>query len=197
MTNAHDVATAILASVSEPSYFPAVVEEVPQKILSSSQHPFDDTIRKRSYLGGYIISMPGQDVRRMLPGIRVLGTGWRHNPLSARLLLKNWLLADCEQVAFQSEYWSDLEVNPDYEFESHIEVRDLSGVEEFEFGRRRAQELFDRNVGVPTFVTRPKYFYPADKAIFPNRPVADMFEVPAGSDQRRVLKTMRGMSSNP
>ncbi len=193
MTDANDVATAILASVAEPSYFPAVAERTPGKILASQAHPLSSTIRQRWYTGGYIISMPGQDVRRMLPGLRVLGTGWRHNPLVSRILLRNWLLADCEQVAFLSEYWSDLEVNPDYEFESHIEVRDLTGEQEFEFGRRRAKELFDRNIGVPAFVSKPKYHYPADQAIFPTRKVEDIFLESGEEPSNRVLKTMRGL----
>lgn len=193
MTDANDVATAVLASVAEPSYFPAVVEREPGKLLPSATHPFSTTIVQRSYTGGYIISMPAQDVRRMLPGIRILGTGWRHNPLVARVLLKNWFLADCEEVAFLSEYWSDMEVNPDYEFESHIEVRDLTGEQEFEFGRKRAKELFEANLGVPAFVARPKYFYPADRAIYPSREVNDMFADPSNERSKGVLKTMRGM----
>ena len=193
MTTAEDVATAILASVSEPSYFPNVIESQPEKILSPIEQPLASTIRQRSYIGGYIISMPAQDVRRMLPGIRVLGTGWRHNPLIARILLKNWLLADCEEIAFLSEYWSDLEVNPDYEFESHIEVRDLTGVEEFEFGRKRARELFEANRGLPAFVLTPKYNYAAEKAIMPNRHVADMFLPSAKGVEANKLKTLRGL----
>jgi predicted acylesterase/phospholipase RssA len=193
MTTAEDVATAILASVSEPSYFPTVIEQQPDKILSSAEEPLSATIRQRSYIGGYIISTPAQDVRRMLPGIRVLGTGWRHNPLVARILLKNWLLADCEEVAFLTEYWSDLEVNPDYEFESHIEVRDLTGIQEFEFGRKRARELFEVNRGLPIFVTPPKYQQPAEKAIMPHRSVPDMFIEGSNVNGKPSLKTMRGM----
>jgi hypothetical protein len=193
MKDAKDIATAILASVAEPSYFPSVVEREPNKILPSDTHPFPSTIRQRSYTGGYVISIPGQDVRRMLPGIRVLGTGWRHNPLVARILLKNWLLADCEQLAFLSEYWSDLEINPDYEFESHIEVRDLTGQQEYEFGCKRAAELFADNIGVPAFVNRPKYNYPAKRAIYPNREVLEMFIDPNENGTHPVLRTMRGM----
>lgn len=129
----------------------------------------------------------------MLPGIRVLGTGWRHNPLVARILLKNWLLADCEEIAFLSEYWSDLEVNPDYEFESHIEVRDLTGVEEFEFGRKRARELFEANRGLPAFVVDPKFNYAAEKAIMPNRQTGDIYLPSAEGSQPNKLKTLRGL----
>jgi hypothetical protein len=86
-----------------------------------------------------------------------------------------------------------MEVNPDYEFESHIEVRDLTGEQEFEFGRKRAKELFEANLGVPAFVARPKYFYPADRAIYPSREVNDMFADPSNERSKGVLKTMRGM----
>lgn len=193
MVTAEDIATAILASVSEPSYFPSIIEQQPHKILSSAEHPHSETIRQRSYAGGYIVSMPAQDVRRMLPGIRVLGTGWRHNPLVARMLLKSWLLADCEEIAFLSEYWCDLEVNPDSEFESHIEVRDLTGIEEFEFGRRRAQQLFASNRGNPVFVLQPKYNYPAANAKFPPGNVEGTFQDSGSAAQTKVLKTMRGI----
>jgi hypothetical protein len=193
MENASDVALAILASVSEPTYFPAVVEPQLTKILDDAENPIASTIGRRSYLGGYLISMPAQDVRRMLPGIRVLGTGWRHNPLVARALLKNWLLADCEQVAMRSEWWSDLEVNPDAEFESHIEFRDLSGTQEFEFGLRRAQQLFDRDRGGPAYVQVPKYAYPAEHAMYPTLPDSDMFLEELSESGKPMLKTMRGM----
>jgi hypothetical protein len=130
----------------------------------------------------------------MLPGIRVLGTGWRHNPLVARTLLKNWLLADCEEVAQRSEWWADLEVNPDPEFESHIEFRDLTGEQEFQFGARRARELFERNSGLPVFAKRPRFHYPAAAAIAPAKPPADMYLDEVGPDGQRVLKTMRGLA---
>jgi len=129
----------------------------------------------------------------MLPGIRVLGSGWRHNPLIARALLKNWLLADCEEIAFRSEWWADLEVNPDAEFESHIEFRDLSGEEEFQFGVRRAKELLDRDLGLPAFVKKPRYHYPAAAAIAPAQETDDMFVDQEGDSMYRTLKTMRGI----
>jgi hypothetical protein len=153
----------------------------------------------------HIISLPGHDVRRMLPGIRVLGTGWRHNPLVARRLLAAWLLADCEEVAQKSEWWADLEINPDREFESHIEVRGLSGTEEARFGVRRARELFDAEregspaaAGLPVFVKPPRYREAAAAAILPAASVrgateAEMFTEQIGPDGHRVLRTLRGL----
>jgi hypothetical protein len=189
MTDASDVALAILASTSEPTYFDPVPDPHPEKILTSCSRSVPESVRRRTYYGGYIISMPAQDVRRMLPGIHVLGTGWRHNPLTARMLLKNWLLADCEEIAQLSEWWADLEVNPDAEFESHIEFRDLTGEQEFQFGAKRARELLDRDVGLPTFVHVPRYHYPTPAAIAPAKPVEDQF------NEQAALKTMRGLRS--
>ncbi|MGB8853177.1 MAG: hypothetical protein WCC69_06400 [Pirellulales bacterium] len=194
MTDAADVALAILASASEPTYFPAVVDPHPEKILAADGGDVLRRVRKRTYYGGYIISMPAHDVRRMLPGIRVLGTGWRHNPLVARTLLKNWLLADCEEVAQRSEWWADMEINPDAEFESHIEFRGLSGVEEFGFGQRRARELFDAGGGKPAFVKRPRFTKAAAAAIEPATPRPDTYDDATALDGSRPLRTLRGLS---
>lgn len=207
MTDAADVALAILASASEPTYFPVVVDPRTEKVRAADG-PLPSLVRRRVYYGGYIISLPGHDVRRMLPGIRVLGTGWRHNPLAARRLLANWLLADCEEVAQRSEWWADLEINPDREFESHIEVRGLSGAEEAGFGARRAREFFAQDRGrepgttatggLPVFVKPPRYREAAAAAILPAATVrgateAEMFTDEIGPDGTRVLQTLRGL----
>lgn len=183
----------ILASASEPSYFAPVVDPNPQKILSANEQNILESVRRRTYYGGYIITLPAQDVRRMLPGVHVLGTGWRHNPFIARTLLMNWLLADCEEIAFRSDWWADLEVNPDAEIESHFEFRDLSGEEEYQFGVRRARELFDRDSGLPIFVKKPRYSYPAANAIWPANPNGKMLDDSHDTDPQRDFLTMRGM----
>lgn len=184
MLDPADVALAILASASEPTYFPAVPDPRPERILTAAGGSVLDAVRRRTYYGGYIVSLPAQDVRRMLPGIRVLGTGWRHNPLFARTLLRNWLLADCERVAFLAEWWADMEVNPDREFVSHMENRDTTGAEEFAFGLRRAREVFDRDACLPAFVNRPRFDRAATNAI-----------LPAGAPHRldEPLPTLRGL----
>jgi len=138
----------------------------------------------------------------MLPGLRVLGTGWRHNPLVARRLLADWLLADCEEVAQRAEWWADMEINPDREFESYIEVRSLSGEEEARFGARRAREFFDAaagGVGLPVFVQPPRFREAAAAAILPTAGVrgasdAEMFTDEIGPDGGRVLRTLRGLA---
>jgi hypothetical protein len=191
MTDAQDVATAILASVSEPTYFDPIDDPRPEKILAGDRPGTLVASRRRTYCGGYLVAMPAQDVRRMLPGIRVLGAGWRHNPLMARQLLKNWLLADVEEVAQQTEWWADMEINPDEEFQSHMVFRDLSAQQEFDFGRKRARECFDLDRGLPRFVLPPARAEPHAGAIWPTTDAeaarADSLE-PSGR-----LKTLRGL----
>lgn len=193
MRNARDVALAILASTSEPTYFDPVVDREPGKLLTWKTPGELGNVRQRTYYGGYIIAVPAQDVRRMLPGTRVLGTGWRHNPLMARRLLRNWLLADVEPVAQRAEWWVDLEANPDEEFQSHMGVRDLSNQQEFDFGRRRAEECFAGRAGLPTYAVPPpeQLRMPAAGAILPSFDAAEMFRESA--DGKQELRTLRGM----
>ena len=163
MDSPADVALAILASTSEPTYFYPVTDSDPGKLLVR----YDGRVRRRTYYGGYIVPMPAQDVRRSLPGIRVLGTGWRHNPMIARQLLAAWLLADVEAIAHRCEWWSDMEVIPGVEFQSHMVFRDLTSRQEFEFGKRQAQECFAGVGGIPQFAVPSKLDFAADGAIWP------------------------------
>ncbi len=191
MTDAEDVAFAILASASEPTYFDPVEDPRPEKILTGDKPGDLGNVRRRMYYGGYILSLPAQDLRRMLPGIRVLGTGWRHNPLVARQLLRNRLLADVEPIAQRAEWWADMEVNPDVEFQAHMIFRDLSARDEYEFGRQRARECFSLGGGLPEFVIPPKHAQPAASAVWPAFEDEDMHV--AGPDGRQTLRTLRGL----
>ncbi|MBA4017481.1 MAG: hypothetical protein C0483_09945 [Pirellula sp.] len=175
---AADVALAIKASVSEPTYFAPVPELQPDRLLVDSRQGDLGNVRKRTYYGGYIVAVPSQDVRRMLPGVRVFGTGFRHFALLSRSTVRDWLLADVELVAQRTEWWADLETYPDAEMESHMDFRDLTAQQEFEFGRRRAVECFAGHAGLPKFVARPKFDYPAAAAIMPAYAADDMFEKP-------------------
>ncbi len=100
------------------------------------------------------------------------------------------LLADCEEIAFLREWWADMEVNPDAEFESHIEFRDLTGEQEFQFEVRRAKELFDRDSGLPAFVKLPHFRTAAAAAIAPLKKQGD----DSDSSVPRTLKTLRGIA---
>ncbi|MCE9605235.1 MAG: hypothetical protein K8U03_10080 [Planctomycetia bacterium] len=190
---AADVAFAIKASVSEPTYFQPVVDPSPEKILVDSRLGELGNVRQRSYYGGYIMALPAQDVRRMLPGIRTFGTGFRHFDLLSRSAVRDWLLADTEPVMQRMEWWADLQTTPDAEFESHMDNRDLTARQEFEFGRRRARECFVADQEKPTFTARPKFGDAAAAAVTPAFVDDRMFEKSADKSAPRTLKSSRGL----
>jgi hypothetical protein len=192
VTTPADLALAIMASVSEPTYFDPVPDPEPGKVLALDRPGDLGNIRQRIYYGGYIMHMPAQDVRRMLPGIRVMGTGFRHFSSLPRRMMREWLLADVEPIAELSEWWADLETLPTIEFERHMAAKDLPAEQEFEFGRRIAADCLDRDQGLPMFVLRPRYCYPADKALFPEN-TDEVFTGRTLDHRRRELKTLRGM----
>lgn len=131
----------------------------------------------------------------MLPGIHVVGSGWRHNTLPARRLLSDWLLADVEPVAQRAEWWVDLALNPDAEFRSHMDFRDLTALEEFHFGARRARAGLNADVGAPEFVRRPRYHAAAHAAWWPLGPRDSWVQPGNGPAEQRPLRTLRGLGS--
>jgi hypothetical protein len=193
MSTAEDVALAILASVSEPTYFDAVPEPQPSKILAGAVAGDLGNVRRRTYYGGYLVPVPAQDVRRMAPGVRVLGTGWRHHSLMTQRIMSAWLLAEIEPLAEQLEWWADLEVNPDLEFQSHMGVRDLTAQQEFDFGRRLARKYFAGQGGLPLFVAPPRFRWAADAAVQPAIEDQDYDRTVTLPNGRHPLKTLRGM----
>ena len=71
-------------------------------------------------------------------------------------------------------------------------AKDLPAEQEFEFGRRIAADCLDRDEGLPLFVLRPRYCYPADNALLPED-TEDVFTGRTLNNGRRELKTLRGM----
>ncbi|NDE15868.1 hypothetical protein EBZ80_13145, partial [bacterium] len=72
-TNA-DMRMAVLASVSEPTYFHPFVEPAPEKIIRSGDGNLP-ALTKRSYWGGAVMDVPLQDIKRALPALYTMSTG--------------------------------------------------------------------------------------------------------------------------
>ena len=193
MSTPSDVALAIMASTSEPTYFPVVRETDFSKVYVGLGHSLKHYVHQRHYCGGFLLPVPAQDLRRMLPGIRVLGSGWRHMPFIARRFLRNSLLADCEEVAMRNDWWADMEINPDAEIEQHFKLHDLSGEEEFQFGAKRARELLDRDQGCAIFVKPPKWNTAHPRSIPPSFEAIDSYIPKKNEAGLTPLKTMRGL----
>jgi len=186
---------AIMASVSEPTYFDPYKEPQPGKILCQERPGELGTSRCRSYCGGAFSNLPAQDVRRMLPGMHVLGTGYTTVPYAAREMLKAWYLTDIEQLARLTGWWSDMELQQSAEITSNvINAKDMKPEQEIAYGVQMAKDAFDRNEGLPKYVTSPFFSDAATSAIVnPSIDTSETWEM--STDNIRRLKTLRGMGS--
>ncbi len=84
--NYDDLKLAMHASLAEPTFFDPVVETAPQKILEGVIRP--ET--RRVYVGGYLVSPLGRDLKRVNPKTYVLGTGVQAFPNAIDSLISSW-----------------------------------------------------------------------------------------------------------
>ncbi len=187
-----DMALAILGSVSEPTYFDPIEDKEPGKILAAGAPGDLGAVKRRTYCGGFLISLPAQDVKRMLPAIRVAGSGWTHNPTMARRLLQAWYLADTEDVAHRTDWWADIQFNPTREMRAAMVSKTMKAPEEFASGKTAADKGLARDRMVPVFVAQPTYYYPAAAAIMPAGDDSAFLDAPDAAGKRRI-KVGRGL----
>jgi hypothetical protein len=110
MENAQDMKLAVLASIAEPTYFMPVPETLESKLV---RYSVPGTPRApRVYNGGF--SMPGviQDVKRIFPEVRALGSGrWEYGATEVTIL-QRWYDVPLNNVQDNSRWWMDLETFP-------------------------------------------------------------------------------------
>jgi len=193
MTTPADMALAIRASVAEPSYFPPAAETDYSKLYVGGKFGTAGRSKRRSYVGGFIMPLVAHDARRMLPGLRVMGTGVRRVPLIARQLVKAWYLVDLQETADQCAWWTDFEVVIPRDTQAQIAHRSLAQRDEFAAGFEQAGVCLDSGHGLPKYVLRPKYSYAAESAIYPANESRDQIEPPGGRSEPATLETMRGL----
>lgn len=192
MLTPRDVAVAILASASEPTYFDPVLEPELQKLTVGTQLGDTGNTTRRVYCGGWMMMMPVQDVRRMLPAARVLGTSWIQTPYPGRQLLKAWYLVDPEVALRQNVWWADLELQMSPAVKNKIILsRNITAQEEYNAGLQTAREGLNADRGLPQFVGPPKHGGPAPRAIVPSAGLGDAVDATSGDPPR--LKTLRGL----
>ncbi len=190
-----DLALAIQASAAEPTYFAPVEETDYSKLRTGDELGTRGNSRKRKYAGGFIMPLVAQDIRRMLPSIRVLGTSVGRVPLEGRKLVRAWYLVDLQVTTDIQAWWADLDVSiPRVQQEQMLIKRKKTRDEEYTLGFNRAHKCFAEDHGLPKYVIRPKFTWPAKEAIVnPARPV----EFEEGGDEPRSLKTRRGLWRPP
>ena len=107
LTTLDDVKFAVLASISEPTYFPAVVEMQPEKSVDVALAP-----GQRWYNGGFIMNTLVQDIKRPMPHLKVLSSGHvGFSKLSIKFIQKRFL-ANMDLLNRTAKWWLDLELLP-------------------------------------------------------------------------------------
>jgi hypothetical protein len=187
VTDAADLALAIQAASAEPTYFHAVPETDYGKLMVGDRLEEAGNSVRRSYCGGFIMPLVAQDVRRMLPWIRVLGTSSTPLPRSARQLVQAWYLVDTQPIYYTCNWWLDFEFYPSEALQRQMAARRLTPAEEFEVGKKKALEYFRAGQSRPRFAAKPKYCVPAARAL-------DGPADPQG-ESTLELTTMRGLGS--
>lgn len=138
------LALAIRASAAEPTYFYPIEDPTPSKLLVG-KGPLGDLglSKKRSYWGGFVMPMVAGDIRRRLPHLRVLGSGWARMDTIAVKIISSLVLVDSTEVSKATEYWADSEFVPSSNYLDKIKKaaggRPDHGTE-YETGRARAEQ---------------------------------------------------------
>ena len=193
MTNAADMALAIRASVAEPTYYPPAPETDYSKLYMGGEPGTTGRTKRRSYVGGFIMPLVAHDTRRILPALRVMGTGVGRVPLMGRQLVKSWYLIDLQNTTDQCAWWTDLEIAITPETQDKIANRSLSQREEFARGYERAGQILAADHGLPKYILEPKYRYAAEAAILPPDANLDEIQESGSPSEHPQLKTMRGL----
>lgn len=139
MENAADLRLAILASVSEPTYFPPIADPNPSKIRSGFP------IRgNRIYNGGFPLFAAGQDLKRVYPGAQMYGTGHVKFPKVVNRIVSARYLIDLHHILYLSDRTLDLSLSPterEWETLTSLSVSDPIAVQ---MGYSKAQQMLRR-----------------------------------------------------
>jgi hypothetical protein len=192
VTTSADLAMAILASASEPTYFLPVVERDPSKLMTRDELGDLGTTTERRYCGGMFMMMPAQDIRRVLPGLRVFGTGWTPTGYPVTRTVQSWYLVDDGLMARLNGWWADLELQLTPDLQQRIIMdRNLTSQQIFEAGLETARAGLDADHGLQAYVAAPYYDGPTSRALwFHADRNAALERLPNGHER---LKTIRGL----
>ena len=108
--NADDMKLAVLASIAEPTYFIPIEDSSDSKLIRFDGSGVPKT--RRFYNGGF--SMPGvvQDVKRLFPAARAMGTGrWEYSTTEVAIMHR-WYDINLNSLQETSRWWLDLESFP-------------------------------------------------------------------------------------
>jgi hypothetical protein len=151
--NAADMKVAILASISEPTYFPQLSEPEPSKLYGTTPQ----LAARRRYGGGLVLPAVTQDLRRVFPSLHVLGTGRNYPaPLLVSFAQARYLV-DVDYSMRLGKWWHDMEVEPGEQTWCAMVRGDFTTQQEYDLGYRQALYCFAYDICRPTGTIQP-YF---------------------------------------
>jgi hypothetical protein len=175
MTEPEDLALALLASASEPTYFNPVAEWDPAKLMAGEKLGDLGAVRRRSYCGGFIMPVVAQDIRRVQPQLFTFNSGGGDLPLPVKMFLESNYLLNYDRLQRTNDWWVDISAVVRTDIYRRMAARDLTDKEEYAAGYERAAECLETGRALPRYVLVPKYNYPL------------------GSATKEPLATMRGL----
>ena len=166
MKDGRDLRLALQASTAEPTYFYPVPEpDVTAFAPGDRDKEPSLATNTRAYSGGFLLPTVAQDIRRILPDIYVMGTGWTPLTGGPRLLMREWQLVDVFETSKLAEWWLDLSLVPPKELDDRmIENRKVAMPLRMENLLRFAMEsenfaltCFDKGDCQSPFVQKPTF----------------------------------------
>lgn len=160
MTGPEDLALALLASASEPTYFNPVADWDTAKLMVGQQLGDLGNIRRRSYCGGFIMPVVAQDIRRVQPQLFTFNSGGGDLPLPVKVFLESNYLLNYDRIQRQNDWWVDISATVNSDIYRRMAARDLTDAEEYAAGYARATQCLQSGRALPRYVVVPKYHYP-------------------------------------
>jgi hypothetical protein len=160
MTGPEDLALALLASASEPTYFNPVADWDTTKLLIGEQLGDLGNIRRRSYCGGFIMPVVAQDIRRVQPQLFTFNSGGGDLPLPVKIFLESNYLLNYDRIQRQNDWWVDISATVQSDIYRRMAARDLTDAEEYAAGYARATQCLQSGRALPRYVLVPKFHYP-------------------------------------
>lgn len=149
MEDAEDMKDAILASVSEPTYFDWWRDRKPHKIEAMIQNPNDKrgegVVKKglthRHYNGGYPMTIVTEDVKRVYPTAYTISTGRFPLTKVQNGFVKHWYTSDGNKGMFHGLWWVDADFVPTEAFWAASELKQWSAEKEIKEGEKAAEKM--------------------------------------------------------
>jgi hypothetical protein len=136
---AADLIFAVQASVSEPTYFPAIAEPNPSAFVGI-EPPVN-----RVYQGGLVMQAVVQDFKLAQPDLLTIGIGGVYMPRLVNRFLKNLYLIDPNRRLLELNWWYDVKIEGSRErFDSYRRVT-VDPHEMLAFGRDALNACVDTN----------------------------------------------------